>query len=52
VRKLKDEITPAGEYKTVWNGTGNNGVSLPSGVYFIRLQANHSQQFIKAVLIK
>lgn len=52
VRKLKDEIAPAGEYKTVWNGTGNNGVSLPSGVYFIRMQSNRSNQFIKAVLIK
>ena len=52
VKKLKDEIILAGEYKIVWNGTDNYGASLPSGIYFVRLQSNKSQQLIKAVLIK
>lgn len=52
VRTLEDNVMPAGESKVVWNGSDDNAVGMPSGMYFIRMQTNNSVQFIKAILIK
>ena len=34
VRNLVDESFPAGKHRVRWDGSGDNGVSLPPGVYF------------------
>jgi hypothetical protein len=39
VRTLLDAATPAGEHPLRWNGRDESGRSVPSGVYFLRLQA-------------
>jgi hypothetical protein len=39
VRTLEDEIRPAGRYTMFFDGRDQDGSSLASGVYFIRLEA-------------
>ena len=38
VKTLADEYKPAGFYTAVWNATDNNDESLPTGIYFCRLE--------------
>lgn len=45
VRTLVDDIRPAGAYKVVWDGRGDNGRTLSSGVYFYKMVAG--DQFVK-----
>ena len=40
VRTLVDEVQPAGEYEVRWDGRGEAGVQMASGLYFCRLQAD------------
>jgi len=44
---LLNEVRPAGVYKMTWNAS-----TLPSGVYFYRLQAGNNSQVRKALLLK
>jgi hypothetical protein len=37
-----EELNP-GTYSVTWNGTDNNGVSVASGVYYVRMLANGSE---------
>jgi hypothetical protein len=37
-----EELNP-GTYSVTWNGTDNNGVSVSSGVYYVRMLANGSE---------
>ncbi len=37
IRLLERGIRQAGEYQVEWNGRGNNGVTVGSGVYFYTL---------------
>ena len=39
VKTLENEIRPAGSYTMHWDGRDENGASLASGVYFLRLQS-------------
>jgi hypothetical protein len=48
---LSGEHTP-GYYSTVWDGTDNVGKTLPSGIYFIKLDAGVSNTQEKILLIK
>lgn len=43
VRTLFDGISEAGEHSVTWNGRDNAGRHLPSGVYFLRIEANMKQ---------
>lgn len=52
VKVLKNEITPAGTYEIVWDGTNNSGSKQPSGVYFYQLLSNQHQQSKKMILLK
>lgn len=47
VATLVDEILPAGRFSTVWNAA-----SMPSGVYFYRLQSGSLTDTRKLVLLK
>ncbi len=52
IKLLLQENLPAGEYTIQWDGKDNEGSSLPSGIYFIQIQAGEYQQTIKSVLLK
>ena len=41
VRTLAAERLRAGAHQALWDGRGENGESVSSGVYFCRLQAQH-----------
>jgi flagellar hook assembly protein FlgD len=52
VRTLVDGSQNAGVYKVEWNGTGENGILVSSGVYFYRLYADKFIQMKKLLLLK
>lgn len=52
VAELFSGIQAGGEYQLHWNGTGNNGCELTSGIYFIRLQSTQNVQNKKIILLK
>lgn len=52
IKLLLQENLPSGEYTIHWNGKDNKGSSLPSGIYFIQMQAGEYQQTIKGLLLK
>jgi flagellar hook assembly protein FlgD len=52
VRTLVNESREAGRYSTVWDGRGNNGSQVGSGVYFYRLQAGNATLTRKMVMLK
>lgn len=53
VRMLASHRSEAGRlHAVVWDGTGNAGEQLPSGVYLIRLLTETSEETRKLVLLK
>ncbi|MBI3578892.1 MAG: T9SS type A sorting domain-containing protein, partial [Ignavibacteriales bacterium] len=52
VATIIDQELNAGVYKSVWNGKDHIGVTVSSGVYFYRLEANGYQSTQKMVLLK
>ena len=56
VRTLVGEQLPSGMHQAVWDGRGENGALVSSGVYFYRLQALHEggefSQVRRMLLIK
>lgn len=52
VRTLVDQVQPAGMHRVSWDGTGEDGRELGSGVYFCRLTAGPFQQSRRLVLLK
>ncbi|MBN1827390.1 MAG: T9SS type A sorting domain-containing protein [Candidatus Eisenbacteria bacterium] len=51
VRTLSDRILPAGIHTVRWDGRDASGAPVPSGVYFIRMDAGSFTDRRKAVLI-
>jgi hypothetical protein len=47
VSVLQDQVVGAGRHEVVWNARG-----MPSGIYFVRMQAGEFQQVQKLVLLK
>lgn len=53
VRLLANHRSEAGRlHEIVWDGTGNAGEQLPSGVYLLRLLTETSEETRKLVLLK
>jgi hypothetical protein len=52
VRSLKDEALPSGLHEVTWNGRDNNGLSVATGVYFVRFAAGDYETTQKIVMIK
>jgi len=52
VKTLAEGSFPAGEQRVVWDGTGESGRPVASGVYFYRLEANSRIQSRRMVLLK
>ena len=52
VKKLANEILPAGNHTVVWNGEDENGKSVSSGVYFYKMKNGNYLSSKKMILLK
>lgn len=52
VTTLLRERVSAGQHDITWNGRDNRGRTVPSGVYFYRLQANDFSETRRMVLVR
>jgi len=52
VNQLVSEYQEVGKYSVVWNGCDNNGVPVPSGIYFYQLNTGSYSKTRKAILMK
>ncbi len=52
VRTLVDEEKRFGEYQVIWDGRGDGGEELPSGVYFCRITVKNQSASRKLILLK
>lgn len=52
VRTLVDEVQTAGYKRVTWNGTDDRANTVPSGVYFYRMQAGDFSQVHRLMLLK
>jgi len=50
VRVLLNQPQQAGQHRLLWNGRDENEKSVPSGVYFYRLQTGEFAQTRKTIL--
>jgi hypothetical protein len=51
VAVLMSEVQPAGTYTVRWSGIGENGLSVPSGLYMYRLKAGSFTEVKKMLLV-
>ncbi|MDD3643860.1 MAG: FlgD immunoglobulin-like domain containing protein [Candidatus Krumholzibacteria bacterium] len=52
LRTLVDGERSAGRHQIVWNGTGDSGAPVASGVYFCRLKAGPYERTRKMILLR
>lgn len=52
VGTLVDEVKPAGEYTTYWDGKDDNGSAVASGVYLYKLETDEYVETKKMILLK
>lgn len=52
VRNMALGVKDAGTWNLVWNGTDNNGRAVPTGIYYIQMQAGKDSFIRKAVMMK
>lgn len=52
IQKLVNKNLNAGSYQVSWNGLDTHGRSVPSGVYFYKLQSKQGVQVRKMMLLK
>ncbi len=52
IATLYNGIQKFGTYKVTWNGTDDNGNSIPSGLYFYRLKAGSVTKTAKMMFLK
>jgi len=51
VHVLVDDILPAGQYKTQWNGIGQSGDNIAGGIYFLHMKIKDSCLFQKITFL-
>lgn len=51
VRILADESLPAGKHQRIWDRRDHSGQPVPSGIYFLRLDAGANQSHQKIVVV-
>jgi 1,4-alpha-glucan branching enzyme len=52
VKTLADKVYQPGRYRLIWDGTGESGEKLASGIYFLQLKAGEYIQNRRMVLLK
>lgn len=52
VRVLGDSVMESGRHSVVWDGTGETGSAVSSGIYFLRLSAGKESRTKKMVLLR
>ena len=52
IRRLVDEVRPAGPHRTVWDGHNDRGHAVSSGVYLYRLVSSEGRLVKKMILLK
>ncbi|TSA26033.1 T9SS C-terminal target domain-containing protein, partial [bacterium] len=52
VRTLVDKEQDTGFYHVIWDGTGNNGNKVSSGMYFYRMESGTYSEIKKLILMK
>jgi hypothetical protein len=52
IATLVDEKLPAGSHFVAWDGKDRTGREMPSGIYFVRMQAEGFVRTMKAVKVK
>jgi len=52
VRTLVDREQDAGFYHVIWDGTGNNGNKVSSGMYFYRMESGTYSKMKKLILMR
>lgn len=52
VKTLSSGQLPAGNHQVVWNGCNAQGLAMPSGVYFLRLDSGVIRQTRKLTLVR
>jgi len=52
VRELENGLATAGEHEVTWTGLDDRAQELPSGVYFLRLNACEEYFERKVVLLR
>jgi hypothetical protein len=52
VKRVSDGPFSPGEQEVVWDGRGAGGAAVPSGVYFVRLQASDGVRTGRLVLVR
>jgi len=52
VRRLVSGVQPAGRHTAFWDSVDENGVRVPSGVYFVKFQFGSTSHTQKIVLLK
>ena len=52
VATLVDQSMPAGSHDVAWQGRGQNGQALASGVYFVRLQAGERMAIRRLTIVR
>ncbi len=52
VKTIYSGAQTIGRYYATWNGDSDDGSTLPTGVYFVRLQAAGESRVIKVLLLK
>jgi len=49
---LQQTMMPAGSHTVSWDGTNSNGLPVPSGSYWIRLQSDYGIKVQRALLVR
>lgn len=52
IKELVSQHQPAGKYEIKWDGKNNSGMLMPSGIYFIRLEAGSFVKTRRMLLLR